>query len=880
MLTSGTRLGPYEITGTLGAGGMGEVYRATDTNLKRAVAIKVLPESVATDRDRLARFQREAEVLASLNHPNIAAIYGLERSNGTTALVMELVEGPTLADRIAQGPIPVDEALPIARQLAEALEAAHEHGIIHRDLKPANIKLRPDGAVKVLDFGLAKALEPMPPGAPSHSPTVTSPAMTRAGLILGTPSYMSPEQARGLKVDRAADIWAWGCVLFEMLTGERAFGGMDATEVIAAVVRGQPDWAHLPAAAPPGVRRLLRRCLEKDRRRRIGEIRDARFAIEDAQQETAVPSPSAARPGVHGLAWGAMLVLVLLAAAAWGIWSLTRDPARDVAPPELRVEITTPPTTDLVSMALSPDGEKIVYVGLSRGRPMLWLRSLVTGESDPLAGTDGATFPFWSPDSRSIGFFANERINRIDVDGGSLRPLAPAPVGTGGTWSRDGVILFALVPDGPIFRVSDTGGKTEILPGSDPSKGGNRFPQFLPDGRRYLYYMAEPEVRGVYVGALDGPERRHLFDADAAAVFVPPAQMLILRAGRLFAQRVDPVSLVPEGEAVSIASGVAVDNAGMAAVSSSSTGGVIAYRVGSTSQQRQLMWVDRSGRQIGEPFPPDSARPTNPSLASDGRQLAINRTVGGNTDVWVLDLQRRGAFNKLTSASTPDVSPVWSPAANRIVYAGPGQMGFDLWEVSMTGPLEPARLFGGPLPEVPLDWSKDGRYVLYRTHLDPSTGVDLWALPMDNPRTPISVARTQADEVFGSFSPDGKWVVMESDETGRDEIYIQRFPDASAKTPLSTGGGTGPRWRPDGNELFYVAPDGRLMSVELRFDGKDGTLAPGVPVALFMTGVGSTTGGDTEYVVSGDGKQFLMNVLVEPPDTPITLVLNRANRPN
>jgi eukaryotic-like serine/threonine-protein kinase len=547
-IAPGVRLGRYEILAAIGAGGMGEVYRARDTELGRDVALKILPDAFARDPDRIARFRREAQLLASLNHPHIGAIYGLEDARGVPALVLELVEGPTLADRLMNGGIACDEALAIARQIADALEAAHEQGIVHRDLKPANIKLRPDGTVKVLDFGLAKALDAAAPAADvSLSPTLTSPAMTRLGVVLGTAPYMSPEQARGKTVDKSSDIWAFGCVLYEMLSGARAFGGNDVTETIAAIIRAEPEWSRLPASTPDSIRRLLRRCLEKDGKRRLADIRDARLEIDEAEHAPRVASSVA--PGKsrrrERLMWSAALVLVASVAVA----SMLRRGNTAAPLPEMRVEITTPPTTDVVSMAISPDGEKLAFVASSDGRPRLWLRSMATGSARPLAGTDGASFPFWSPDSRSIGFFANEMVNRIDVDGGSLRALARAPVGAGGTWSGDGVILYTLVPDSPISSVSDTGANPAFLPGAaDRLQGGHRFPQFLPDGRHFLYYVADGAARGVYVGSLDGPDRTRLFDADAAAVFLPPGEVLFLRASTLYGGSGEEYAVSPDGQ--------------------------------------------------------------------------------------------------------------------------------------------------------------------------------------------------------------------------------------------------------------------------------------------------------------------------------------------
>jgi Tol biopolymer transport system component len=859
---------------------MGEVYQATDTNLARQVAIKVLPEAVAADAERLARFDREAKTLASLNHKNIAQIYGLERSGGTIALVMELVEGPTLADRIAQGAIPIHEALPIATQAAEALDAAHEQGIIHRDLKPANVKVRPDGTVKVLDFGLAKALEPggrgdgaMSPGL-TASPTITTPAMTQAGMILGTAAYMSPEQARGQVVGRATDIWAWGSVLFEMLAGRRAFDGADVADALAAVIRGEPDWTLLPATTPQAVTRLLRRCLQKDPRRRLSDIRDARFALEDAQAETpGVSGPAAVPNRRERLMWAAVLLICLVGGAV-GIWLASAGapatPAR-----EMRVEITTPPTTDPASLALSPDGAELAFVASSDGRPMLWLRSLVTGEARPLPGTDGAVAPFWSPDSRAIGFFAGSRLWRINTDGASLRALTGAPVPVGGTWSREGLILFNTIPDAPIARVSDEGGDVAIIPGSEAGQGGDRAPRFLPDGRHYLYFRAESDVRGVWLGTLDGPERRRLLDADAAAVFVPPAQLAFVQQGTLFTQRFDPERLLLEGEPTRLAEGVAVDLFGAAAMSASSSGSIV-YRAGSGSRVRQLVWRDRSGAQIGEGFAQDPFSTHNPSLSADGRQLAAGRAVSGNGDIWIIDLARRGALTRVTTAPGPDIYPVWSPDGRQIVYAGRREGGLDLRQVATTGAGADTLLYSSPDVEVPLDWSSDGMFILFVSY-GPS-GARLMALPVGGDDAPVDVARSREGGGSGVFSPDGKWVAFESDESGRVEVYLQPFPGPGPKRVISIGGGLQPQWGPDGRELFYVAADGRLTAVALRV-GPDAILEPASPVPLFPSRIDNTvTGGVARnYVVSKDGT-FLLNQFVEQDSAPITLILNLGAR--
>ena len=883
-LTPGARIGPYEIVAAVGAGGMGEVYRARDTKLGREVAIKVLPAALTRDPDRLVRFAREAQVLASLNHPNIGSIYHVEETAEGPALVMELVEGDTLADRIKRGPIPIDEALPITAQVAEALEAAHEQGIIHRDVKPANIKVTPSGQVKVLDFGLAKLAEPVagvpqPGSALSLSPTLTSPALaTGVGVLLGTAAYMSPEQARGKPVDKRADIWAFGCVVYEMLAGSRAFAGIDATETIAAIIRSEPEWSRLPGDTPRDIRRLLRRCLNKDPTHRLADMRDARLDIEEAR----ATGPEVTRPrrlGRERAAWLAACLLTAIATWAGTTWRASRSSA---APsPPMRVEITTPPTNDLVSLALSPDGEKLAFVASSDHRPRLWLRSLVTGDATPLSGTDGATFPFWSPDSRSIGFFANGNMYRIDVDGGSLRVLTIAPVGAGGSWGRDGEILFTMVPDAPLSRVRASGGKSDFLAGPQPGRTptrapGQRFPQFLPDGRHFLYYVAETSMRGVYLGALDSPERQRLFDADAAAVFVPPARVLFVRAGKLYAQRLDPARLQVEGNAVALADGISIDSVGAAAISGSSTG-AIAYRVGAANRQRQFTWFNRSGAEVGVAGEPDAASPLNPALSPDGRQLALNRSTEGNMDIWLYDLGRR-VFSRFTSDPRPDIYAVWSPDGSRIAYATTGRTGagFNLFQKPIAGATEPVSMFEAPDNMLPEDWSRDGRFVSYLV-LDSSGQWDIGALPAAGNGKPFLITKTPANEMSSQFSPDGRWIAYESDESGRNEIYVQSFPKPDAKTIVSTGGGLQPRWRPDGRELFYVAPDGKLMAVAIDVaDGK--TLKPGAPTALFVTRISSTrtAGSRHEYVISNDGQRFLMNTFVEQKDVPITLVLNPA----
>jgi serine/threonine protein kinase/Tol biopolymer transport system component len=880
MLRAGTTLGPYQIVDALGAGGMGEVYRARDTRLARDVAIKILPEAFTADRNRLERFEREARLLASLNHPHIATIYGVEERDGVRGLVLELVEGPTVADRIAAGPIALDEALAIADQIAEALDAAHQQGIIHRDLKPANIKVRADGTVKVLDFGLAKALDPMASATEvSHSPTLTSPAMTAHGVILGTAAYMSPEQARGHPVDRGADIWAFGCVLFEMLTGTRAFIGGDPTETIAAIVRGEPDWSRVPPRTPESIRRLLRRTLEKDRRRRLADVRDARLEIEEARSANPPPVPAPDRSPIRErMLWSAALVLLAIAAilvrprAAW----TPSHPA-----PTMRVEISTPATSDQVSLALSPDGEKLVFAASADTRPQLWLRMLATGVTRPLAGTDGGTFPFWSPDSRSIGFFTNEKLYRLDIDGGPPTILANAPIGAGGTWNANGVILYTPVPDAQIMRVgaSDVRSiarESVFQPAATPS-GGQRFPHFLPDGDHFIFYVAE--TRGVYIGALDGRTQRRLLDADAAAVFAPPDQILFVRQGALFAQTFDLTRFELTGEPSRLVDQfmrgddiAAAPRSGAAALSASAAG-QIAYRPGA-QQRRQVIWFDRTGRELEAIGEPDTAYPMNVSLSRDGRRAALNRSIGGNTDVWLFEVERH-ALRRITFDPAPEIVPTWSPdgtalAFSRVISA---RRGFaPIVKPIAEAAAETALETQGTA--IVLDWSSDGRFLLYRTN-EPKTGWDLWAYPMQGDHKPLAVAATTFDERTAQFSPDTHWLAYESNESGRFEIYVQAFPSGADKSVVSTSGGSQPRWRADGKELFYVAADGRLMAVPVGSDGK--RLALGSAVPLFRTRIESMVQGGISfaYAVSADGQRFLMSTFSEETAAPIALILNR-----
>ena len=839
MSLVGRHIATYEILAPLGVGGMGEVYRARDTKLNRDVAVKVLPELFALDTDRLARFKREAHVLASLNHPNIAAIYGFEEAPSTGsgqavhALVLELVEGPTLADRIARGRMPLDEALPIARQIAEALEAAHERGIVHRDLKPANIKVRADGTVKVLDFGLAKVLEPESIGAdPSQSPTVYNPAATQPGLIIGTAAYMAPEQARGRPADKRADIWAFGCVLYEMLSGVRAFSGQDVSETLAAVIKGEPDWHALTNETPAPIRRLLRRCFAKEPKGRLSDASMARLEIDEALSGPQLDNPAARTTSrrMERFVWAPALVLVAALAVAIGVWALRPLPPEG----ELRFEINTPPTTDPLSLAISPDGQKIVFVATSEGRAMLWLRLLDSGTAAPLAGTDGAMAPFWSPDSRSLGFFTSTdgQLKRIEIDSGSVQALGRFPRGTGGTWNRDGTILFATLSGaGPILRVSSTGGEASSVTRLEAPALTHQLPQFLPDGRHFLYHTLVPP--GVYLGQLDGSETRRLIDADAAAVYAS-GHLFFVRQGTLFAQAFDPDRLVLSGNPFRVAEQVASEPA----LSASATGTLV-YRGGSAPVvARPLVWFDRSGKEIGRVSEPDPG--FRPVLSRDGSRVALMRgTITGPPEIWQLTLER-GVLTPVTSNGKINLDPVWSPDASQIVFSSSLPTGaFDLYRKSMTGGGDEELLLAATEDRgalVASDWSLDG-FLLYGSS-DPKGGADIWALPLTRGGKPFPVVQTSFEEKDGQFSPDGKWIAYQSNKTGGSEVYLQRFSPSGVPERISIDGGAQVRWRRDGSELFYIARDGRLIAVPIRFAPDSQTCKIGIPVPLFATSVG------------------------------------------
>ena len=889
-LTPGTDLGPYHVLGSLGAGGMGEVYRAHDTKLKREVAIKLLPDAFSQDADRLKRFQREAEVVASLTHPHIAAIYDLAQSGDRRFLVLELVEGETLADRIARGRIPVDEAMTIAIQIARALEAAHGKGITHRDLKPANIKITPEGIVKVLDFGLAKVGRPFDGSSPadaglSNSPTTL--ASTLPGVVMGTAAYMSPEQALGKPVDHATDVWAFGCVLYEMLTARRAFDAESVGEILASVLKQEPDWSRLPPDLPESIRRLLRRCLRKDRPHRWQSIADARIEIEEATVEPGVAAPPATPSRrTERMLWGAALAVLGAAAVGAALLSSRTPPAS----PEMLLEVSVPPTTDPGSMAISPDGLKIAFVAMSEGRPRILIRRLDSAATSVLAGTDYAENLFWSPDGRSVAFFAKDRLQRVGIDGGSPETVLATPQNVGGGWGPDGSIYVAPRSGEPIRRVPAAGGAEPVaVTKMRAGQTSHGLPAILPDGRHLLYFVTADEntrddSRGVHIDRLDGSLSRRVVgpDVDGAAVFHPSGHLLFVRGGSLFAQKLNLSTLALEGDAALVADQVVV--VGRQPALSVSTGGTIAYRSGEASGERQLRWFDRSGKGSSTVAAPDNLNVRSAALSPDGRTVAFSRTLNGNFDLWLLDIARE-VLTRATFDLARDLEPVWSHDGRTLVFRSSRTGTGDLYVKETAGAPGSERLLAStPGLDMPSAWSQDGKYVLFDTPSS-TAGRDIWAVPIDaagKAGEQFAVVQSPYDELEGKLSPDGRWIAYQSNASGRGEVWLQAFRNASRQIQVSRSGGGQIQWRRDGRELFYLAHDGQLMAVPIRVTPA-GDIDPDVAVALFQTrlvGAGHPAAYErVQYSASDDGQRFLMNTLTEVPAGSIHILLNWKPRP-
>jgi len=892
-LAPGTRLGVYEVIAQIGAGGMGEVYRARDTKLNRDVALKILPEAFTLDADRIARFRREAQVLASLNHPNIAAIYGFEDSGSTHALVLELVEGPTMADRIAKGPIPLDEALPIAKQIAEALEAAHEHGIIHRDLKPANIKLRDDGTVKVLDFGLAKALEPASHVRPdlSNRPTITTPAMmTGVGTILGTAAYMSPEQARGKATDRRADIWAFGCVLFEMLTGTRPFDGEDTTATLARIIEREPEWRALPTATPAVVRSLIARCLKKDPALRLRDIADGRFQIEEALSNLSGSIAGTSTVGNYrqwsgwiaaALFLGITLFLTLRAPVNYTSLSSGEPISFQVFPPDKTVfSVAINTTVNVPSFALAPDGHALVFSAeVPGGRSMLWVRPLDDVSSRQLAGTEDAQDPLWSPDSRWIGFFAEGKLKKVPAAGGAVQVIsATATDVRGGAWGPDDGVLFGS-GTAPIVRVSASGGTTTPVTVLDAARqeGTHRYPYVLPDGHHFLYSVlgAKQDQNGVYVGSLDGKTKRLTVHVNTSAVYAPPGYLLFVDGDSLLGQDFDAERLDLKGQPFLVAEHVGRTSAFMSAVSASRTQR-IAY-AGTISQRGRLMWMDRKGTVLSSASAAEGDY-TDFRLSPDETRLAASlvdpRT--NTIDIWLTDLTR-GSTSRVASGSLLAASALWSSDGTQLVFRANKNGIIEFYRRSAAGggneravlSFDTYRAVELSQNLIPTDWSPDGKYIVFSAPGQGSAN-DLWLLPLGKEGQTAKFIASPAEDLHGNFSPDGRLMAYTSNESGKYEIYVETVPRSDRKWPVSTSGGYEPRWRADGREIYYLSEDRKLMAVSV---GAGPSF--GIPQPLFQTHVPEgVTANRTHYVPSRDGQRFLVNMATDAVASPITVVLN------
>ena len=848
-LTPGTRLGSYAILDAIGAGGMGEVYRARDDRLGREVAIKVLPPVFADDAARLRRFEREARTLAALNHPNVGAIYGLEETNSTMALILELVPGATLAERLRSGAFPAGEAVAIARQIADGLEAAHERGVIHRDLKPANIKLTPNGVVKVLDFGLAKALDPLDEGGTAERSTITM-AGTEVGAVLGTAAYMSPEQARGLPVDRRTDVWAFGCVLYEMLTARRAFPGRRLSDTIAAVLSQDPDWTALPDSTPPGLRRLLVRCLAKDPKRRTRDIGDVRLEL-DETTDTATGTKPVSAHGTTGN-WR-VLIVAGLAAALSGPFVIealrtdTRGPAGSVTRATLMLPADQQLDTIEMAMplALSPDGRRLVYVARKGGQSQLYLRGLDTFDAVPVAGTEDARYPFFSPDGESVAFFAQGKLKRVSMRGGSPSVVCDAPVvGRGGTWSPDGTIVFDPGSAG-LMRVPASGGTPQPLKTGNPSldSGDLNWPHFLPDGRVLLATVHAGFSSLVVALSLDSGEW-HELGQGVQAQYVPPGYLAYhapaVREGEIHVVPFDAARVAVDGTPTPVLDGVFRSNNGGGAYFAVSRAGSMVFARGSYA--RAMVRVERNGRRTA--LTSDRRGFRGPNISPDGRRVAV--TVDPRpSQVWVYDVAR--GLGIPLSTGGHNLGPGWTADGRQVIYTSNS----DLFVRAADASREARRLLARDGAQYAGPWLGDGRSLIFVDDLSPEHRGDIQLMSAESDIRPL--VATRAHEMMPALSPDGRWLAYVSNETGRPEVYVQPFPNlADGKWLISTAGGFSPIWSPSGNELFWLSGT-TVMAAAVRAEGMKFEVAS--PERLFD---GPFDTGSPHFDISPDGSYFVM----------------------
>jgi len=854
-LSAGDKLGAFEILSPLGAGGMGEVWKARDTRLGRSVAIKVLPEYIAQREELRARFEREAHTVASLNHPHICALYDIGDQGGTRYMVMELLEGETLASRIERGAIPLEQAVAFAIHIADALDRAHRAGVTHRDVKPGNIMLTRDGA-KVVDFGLAR-----PAGKPGPSEETLTQALTSEGTVLGTPQYMAPEQFEGKEADARADIWAFGAVLYEMVTGRKAFQGKSYTSLVGAILGGEPAPMAVKPFTPAWLERLVRRCLQKDPDDRFQAMRDIVLDLRTPAEESAGSAKVSRWPWI-----AAFSVATLAFLGVTAMYFRATPPEQ----PVLTTSILPLDKARFNEIAISPDGKLLAFAATTEGKRQLWVRPLDANAAHALDGTEQAQYPFWSPDSRWIGFFADRKLKKVQAAGGTAQTLCNAIAGNGGTWNPEGVIVYGALGMG-LWRVPAQGGAPVQLVTGEFGRG----PVILPGGRRYLYYSpaGKEGPPGIYIGELDSEHTRRLVaDSSRPGYAEGPAgegYLLFVREGTLMAQRFDPGRTSLSGDAFPVAEGIGRGASPTAFLFSVSGKGMLVYSSG-FGERAQLEWRDRNGKRI-ETLK-EAGRPISPSLSPDEKQVAFTMVAGPgsvNNICWVRDLAR-GASRKFTFSNA--YFPVWSPDGGRIVFSSSREGTYDLYIKSSAGAEPEELLLKTGNRKFATDWAANGRLLLYN-EIDPKTKSDLWVLPMEGERKPAPFLRTEFNEGNGTFAPNGKWFAYNSDESGRSEVWVQPYPATGAKWQISRDGGLWPRWRRDGTELYWLEEDGTLMAAKVRAEP---AFEWGIPQPLFETGIMSAA---TRYAVSGDGKRFLVSVPVEAEDIePLTLVQNWLDR--
>ena len=856
-LAVGDKLGPYEILAPIGAGGMGEVYRARDTRLGRDVAIKVLPEHIAKREDLRQRFEREARSVASLNHPHICVLHDIGNQDGMGYMVMEFMEGETLAARLEKGALPLEQALKYGRQIADALDRAHRAGVTHRDVKPPNIMLTRDG-VKVLDFGLAKS-----GSKPGPTDETLTKVLTMEGTIMGTPQYMAPEQFEGREADARADIWAFGAVLYEMVTGRKAFEGKSYSSLVGAILSADPPPMTVKPFTPAWLERLVRRCLAKEPDRRYQSMRDIVLDLETPPAET-VAAKASRWP------W-AVAVATLVLGALIGGWAMSR--ARQAPTPDqaYRNQLLPPEGGhfDLNSgFALSPDGRTLAFLATAPGKSGLWVRPMDGTAAQLLPGTQGAFYPLWSPDGRTLAYGASGKLWRVDAAGGSPIAICDATIYTGGDWSPDGTIVFGTGQSG-LRRVPASGGTPEPLTTPDAGRGetSHRWPQVLPDGRILFQVVGKPEQAGIYAMSLANPRERVRLVATSGQGLYAAGHLLWLRGSTLVAQRFDPERLTLSGEPRPVADPVGTSVFGGMTVAASSSGLLVHGRAGG----RQLSWVDREGKATGSAINTLRSTMGEPGdyftfrVSPDGRRVAGSRASGSGRDLWMADVER-DAWSRFTFLPGFAMYPVWSPDGRQVMFRAGSPL--NLYRKEASGAGTEQRVTESGNPQWPTDWSRDGRLVLYY-EIAPDTQRDLWVLPVTPEGKPEAGAsaragarpylRTRFNEYQGRFSPElrpelgPRWVAYASDESGRNEVYVQAFPEPRGKFQISTGGGTYPEWSPDGRELYYVSADNKLMAAALKL-GAD-SVTPSTPRELFAV---AGAGGFQPYAVAPDGKRFLV----------------------